>query len=386
MPRLTALAKTDVSSSLHHPHLDRVDDLLAFAYQNGADDDDGGAFVQSALFHQTFQAGFDGVLRVDHVERHDERRDAPTQCEAAGDFIEGAHRIHWRVTRAQPARVAGHVAVPRENQDGLGFQFVGHDDRALDEFLARGGHHGVFKKIRAAAALDAERDAVENLDATQGMLADGGFAAEHDGIRLLINRVGDIRDFGARGHGRFNHAFQHVRRDDDRFALAQAGFDDAALDDGQFLVRNFDPQIAARDHYRIGFAHDVLEIRDGLLVLDFGDDERLFLGIAEQFSELEQIAGFAYERQRDEIHLQFEPELSVRNILRGEGGQAHFDAGQIDVTPAAELAFGEDFALDLVAGLGEHFHFNGAVVDEHNVANVDVINEFGVVDIHGALF
>ena len=43
-------------------------------------------------------------------------------------------------------------------------------------------------------------------------------------------------------------------------ADAQADFDDAALDDGQFFVGNFDAQIAARDHDGVGFADDVFEI------------------------------------------------------------------------------------------------------------------------------
>ena len=243
----------------------------------------------------------------------------------------------------------------------------------------------VLEKIRAAAALDARGDAVENLDAFERIFADGGFAAEHDGVGLLENGVGHVRDLGARGHGRFDHAFEHVRGDDDGFADAQAGFDDAALDDGQFLVRDFDAEIAARDHDAVGFAHDGFQVGDGLLVLDFGDDERRGLSLLEQFPQLQQVAGFADERKRDEIHAHFEAEPDVLDVLGGERGQADFDAGQIDVAAAAEFAFGEHFALDLVAGLGEHLHFDGAVVNEHHVADVDVVDEIGVVHVHGAL-
>ena len=76
----------------------------------------------------------------------------------------------------------------------------------------------------------------------------------------------------------------------------------------------------------------------------------MFFEILEQLAQLEQIAGFAHERKRDEIDFEFEAELGVADILRGERGKADFDAGQIDVAAAAEFAFGEDFALDLVAG------------------------------------
>ena len=38
----------------------------------------------------------------------------------------------------------------------------------------------------------------------------------------------------------------------------------------------------------------------------------------------------------------------------------------------------------LLPALAEHLHFDGAVVDEHDVADVDVVDEVGVVDVHGA--
>src|SRR5437868_6176054 len=172
-------------AELHDAHLDGVDDLLDD--EDRADDDDGVAFVEAALLDQTFQRGFDGVLRVNHVEGHDEGRDAPAEREAAGDVVERGHGVDGRVARAEPTSVAGHVAVPGEDKDGGSPQFVGHDDGALDEFLARGSHDGAFEKIRAAAAFDAGGNAVKDFDAAQGMFADGGFAAEHDGIGLFVN-------------------------------------------------------------------------------------------------------------------------------------------------------------------------------------------------------
>src|SRR6185295_7807524 len=103
-------------------------------------------------------------------------------------------------------------------------------------------------ELGAAAAFDAGGDLIEDLDALEGIFADGGFTAQHDCIRLLEDGVGDVGDLGAGGHGRLDHAFQHVGGDDDRTADTQTGFDDAALDDGQFLVGDLDAEIAARDH------------------------------------------------------------------------------------------------------------------------------------------
>jgi hypothetical protein len=55
------------------------------------------------------------------------------------------------------------------------------------------------------------------------------------------------------------------------------------------------------------------------------------------------------------------------------------------VAAAAELAGREDFALDLVAVLGEHLHLNLAVIEQHHVAHADIADEVLVVHLHGVL-
>ena len=66
---------------------------------------------------------------------------------------------------------------------------------------------------------------------------------------------------------------------DDRLADAEAGLDDLALDDGQFFVGNLDSEIAARHHDGVGLGDDFPQIFDGLLVLDFSDDQRAVLAV-----------------------------------------------------------------------------------------------------------
>ena len=174
-----------------------------------------------------------------------------------------------------------------------------------------------------------------------------------------------------------------MRGDDDRTADPQTSFYDAALDDGQFFVGNFNAQIAARDHDAVSFVDDGLQIFNRFLILDLGDDERMRFAFFKHFAELEQVAGFADEGQRDEIHVEFEAELHVLDVFGGERGQADLDPGQIDVATAAELALGEDFAFHLVAVLGQHLHLDRAVVNQHHVADADVIDEIFVVHVHG---
>ena len=218
--------KDPAESSAHgldDAHLNGVHDLVAGA--DGADDDDGVAFAQHAFSQKDVEGRADVFIEVVGIEGHDEGSDAPVESEFLSDGLALAEGVDGRVTGAQPGKVTGHAAAANEDDEGVGAEFVGHDDGALGDFFARVGQLGVFPIIRAAAAFDAGGDAVKHLDALERVFADGGFAAEHDGVRLLENGVGDVSDFGAGGHGRLNHAFEHVGGDDDGAADMQAGLD-----------------------------------------------------------------------------------------------------------------------------------------------------------------
>ena len=72
--------------------------------------------------------------------------------------------------------------------------------------------------------------------------------------------------------------------DDDRLALRQAGIDDLRLHLRQPMVIDLDAQIAARDHQRIGLAHNLLQVPHAGLILDLRDDPRLGAQLLEQSS------------------------------------------------------------------------------------------------------
>jgi hypothetical protein len=51
------------------------------------------------------------------------------------------------------------------------------------------------------------------------------------------------------------------------------------------------------------------------------------------------------------------------------------------MTPGAENAFGQDLTPNVVVVLGQDFHVDDAVINEHDVSNRNVIDETLVVDI-----
>ncbi len=145
-------------------------------------------------------------------------------------------------------------------------------------------------------------------------------------------------------------------------------------------------EVAAGDHDGVGGGDDVVDDGDGVLVLDLGDGAGFAAVLVEHAAKFEDVGGFAAEAEGDEIDADFDAECDVGEVLLGERGEIDFDAGQIDVAAGAEGAGGEDFAADLVVVLDEDLEVNDAVVDEHGVADVDVVDEAVVVHVDGIFF
>ena len=150
------------------------------------------------------------------------------------------------------AGIARHCAVPGKHDDSRPRQRIRQHDRGCDGFLSHIFQHSFFGVTGAAAALDPQRDSIQNAHTFHRIIADAGFAAQHDGIGLLEDRVGHIGNFRAGRQGIVDHRFQHVRRDDHRLSQPRAKLHNFSLNDRQLLDRAFDPEIAARHHDDVG--------------------------------------------------------------------------------------------------------------------------------------
>ena len=67
------------------------------------------------------------------------------------------------------------------------------------------------------------------------------------------------------------HRFEHLGRGYAAFAENTAHVDHMFLYIRQFLVRNFDAEIASGDHYSVGRFKNAFEILYARAVFDFGD-------------------------------------------------------------------------------------------------------------------
>ena len=144
------------------------------------------------------------------------------------------------------------------------------------------------------------------------------FTTQHDRIRLLEDRIGHVGDFSPCRQRIRDHGFEHLGRDNHWLTEPNTAFHDPPLDDGQFLHRPFDSQIAAGNHDRIGAFDHIGDRSDRQLVLDFGDDQRFTPFFEKNITQFVQIAFLSYKTQRNKIDAELCAERNISKILFGE--------------------------------------------------------------------
>ncbi len=150
------------------------------------------------------------------------------------------------------------------------------------------------------------------------ILPRGGFAGEHGRIRLRDGGMRDVREFRAGGNGLLDHAFEHVRGDDDGLSLSATEGDDFILYARHEFEGDFRTQVAARDHDAVGPVDDVLDVVDGLAGFDLRDDPGVALLPREEGAQFIDVLRVAHERRRDEIDVLCDAERDVFPVLLGE--------------------------------------------------------------------
>ena len=181
--------------------------------------------------------------------------------------------------------------------------------------------------------------------ASDRVLARGRFGRQHHRVGAVVDRGGHVRGFGARGHRRADHRFEHLRGDDHRLAQPAAGAHDALLDRRHLLGRHLHAEVAARDHHRVGLGEDRIQALDRRRLLELGDDA----GAVPARSRL--TSAMSSARCTNDSATQSMPSVRPKSrsapVLVGQRRQRQHHAGHVDA-----LAVGQHAAVD-DAGLGE---------------------------------
>ncbi len=191
------------------------------------------------------------------------------------------------------------------------------------------------------------------------IFADGRLAGEHDGVGAVVDRVGHVGDFGARGARVLDHRFEHLRGGDHGLGVLGGAADDVLLNGGNFFRRNFHAQIAASHHDAVGDLQDGFEMLDGLRLFQLGDDPGVAAERRDAIAHQAHIFSRAHKGDGDGVDAVIERELEVFGVFLRERGRAHRDAGKIDAFVLAQHAAVDDLADHVVAD-----HFVDAQLDE----------------------
>ena len=228
----------------------------------------------------------------------------------------------------------------------------------------------------AFIVFDLHRDPVHHRDRFLGPCTRRAFGREHHRVGSVIDRVGDVGDFGAGRRGAFDHAFEHLRRDDHRLACAARHADDLLLQRRHFVGLKLDAQIAARDHDAIGQFDDRIEPVDRLGLLDLGAD-RSAVG-ADQLTRLGNVLGTLHEAQGDPVRPVFGGEGEITAVLLGQRRDRHFGIGDVDALAVRDNPANFGAAQDAIVVGFEHLEADLAVIDQQPLAARHDPEQFGM--------
>ena len=242
---------------------------------------------------------------------------------------------------AQRGRARTGPADDRRQIQRLGDLPRGVGDGVADGRLRLGAlriEHAAIGRI----ALHFLADPVHGRDRLDRKLAGRRFRRQHDGVGAFVDRGGDVGDLGAGRHRALDHRFQHLGGDHHRLAGAPRQPRHLLLQARHPLQRQFDAEIAARHHQRVGGLDDFGQPVDRLRLFDLGHHGG---AAANQFLGLEHILGALHEGQRDPVDPGHQRRIEVGAILRRHRRNRQIGVGQADALavrhPAADHDAGD---------------------------------------------
>jgi hypothetical protein len=181
-----------------------------------------------------------------------------------------------------------------------------------------------------------------------------------------------------------DHGFEHLGGDDDGLGPLPGEFDGALLHFGDLLEGHLHAEVAAGDHDEVERGDDLVQVLDGLGLLDLGDDGQVHVFFVHDLVDAADVVGGAHEGEGDHVDADAEGPAEVVFVFLAEGGDADGDAGETDALVIGDAAADLDAAGDVGVGDVGDGELHVAIVDEQRVAGVAVSGET-VVGGGGAL-
>ena len=148
------------------------------------------------------------------------------------------------------------------------------------------------------------------------------------------------------------------------------------------LERQAHAEVSTRDHHAIGGLDDLVDLLDGRLGLDLGDQHRPIR--AGGPPDRADVVRMTHEGDSDPVNAGLAHRLEKEHVLGGRGGRAEPSGRKVHTGAPLEASAAAHDRHRLVVADFDHGQLNAAVSQCHQVAGAQVGEEIGVVD-NGAL-
>ena len=165
------------------------------------------------------------------------------------------------------------------------------------------------------------------LHSLQRIFAAGSFAAQHNNVAAVKNRVGNVAGLGTGCTIAVNHAFQHLRSRNNRLARLVAARDNILLYQRYILGRYLYAQVASGNHNAVGYADNFIDMLHTGLILDFGNNPDGRACFLKHFTDSDNIIGLLHEGCRNVIHIMLDSKKNICLVLLRQKRQLQLDTG-----------------------------------------------------------
>ena len=213
-------------------------------------------------------------------------------------------------------------------------------------------------------------------------VADRTLIREHHRICAVEDGIGHIAHFGPGGPGATHHRIEHLGGGDNRDTEAVGLADQLLLQQGHFLGRHFDAEVAPCHHHPVTEGQDVVDLVDRLKFLDLCHYWGLVAVAADQLADLDHVGGIAHEAEGHPVDPLLQTKGEIGPILVGESSDRKLHIGEVDPLVVGEHPADGDAAVEGLLALVDLFnqHLHPAVIEQDAAAGHHFIGQFGVGD------
>ena len=181
-------------------------------------------------------------------------------------------------------------------------------------------------------------------------------------------------DASARDRGA-DHGAEDFGGHDDRLGVLTSQLDAALGGQRDLFQRALDGHIATCDHDAVERLDDLLEVLEGLRLLDLGDDRDTAAFLVHDLMGAIDVGGEAHEGHGNDVGAGADGPAQILFVLLGQSRQRHGDARKVDALVAGDRSGNDNLGVHVVAfDLGD-LEADLAVVDEDRIACMAVARE-----------